>query len=85
MSVFPCGRVFLKVNDGANAKCKICDKLLKFNGSTTSNMQEHLNRKHQMSETAHSDKEAKAEVTKGAGVMQKFRGKTVTSFREAEK
>ena len=70
---------FSKVNDGANVKCKTCDKLLKINGSAPSNIQEHLNRKHLMPETACSDKEVKAEVMKSAGVMQKFIGKAQVS------
>ena len=43
---------FEKVDGGTSVRCQLCETKLKFNGSTTSSMREHLTRKHVSSSTA---------------------------------
>ena len=61
---------FNKVDDGTSAKCKICEKKLKYNGSTTTNLREHLSRKHPPLATS----EARATASHGVEAMRRFLG-----------
>ena len=55
-------------------KCKLCNATLKFNGSTTSSMRSHLERKHPASPVAASPAETKLNVSKSSKVMAQFLG-----------
>ena len=76
---------FNKVGDGSLVKCRLCEKQLKFNGSTTSSMREHLNRMHISTTTAVVTQESKAAVGQQAQSMQRFLGRqTITDKRKNE-
>ena len=76
---------FDKVGDGSLVKCRLGEKQLKFNGSTTSFMREHLNRMHISTTTAVVTQESKAAVSQQAQSMQRFLGRqTITDKRKNE-
>ena len=71
-----------KVNGGERVRCRLCEKKLKYNGSTTSNLREHLVRLHPSAPAVASAEESKDSMKKGVLTMKKFLGKECISKKE---
>ena len=75
---------FDKVDGGERVRCRLCEKKLKYNGSTTSNLCEHLARLHPSAPAVASADESKDSMKMGVLVltMKKFFGKEFISEKE---